>query len=496
MSAVDEKVDPIDKTPPVVHLHIGGERLTTGSGGYHDRINPSTGQVDARVPLAGADEVDRAVRVAHEAFQTWRRTSGAERRRLLLRLADLIEANAAEFTRRNALDNGMPYHQPPELSVGVTLEWIRYYAGWADKLSSDVVGSFREDGEFSYTVAQPYGVIGVIITWNGPLGSYGMKLPPALAAGNTVVVKPSELVPFSGELLADLVEQAGFPPGVINILPGSPDAGQALVEHPLVQKISFTGGPATGKKILATCAESFTPVVLELGGKSANLVFEDADLDAAAAHGAIMSVGVLAGQGCVFPTRMLVQRSVYEDMVAKVKAIAESFEVGDPFDPQTLSGPLINSAAVERVLGMITRAKEDGARLVTGGARLGGELADGYFMAPTVFADVDPNSELGQNEVFGPVLAMIPFDTEEEAIQIANGTPYTLGAYIQTRDVARAHRVAEELAAGEISINGASIVVHANSPFGGFGGVSGVGKEGGRQGIEEFLKVKRVGVAP
>jgi len=480
-----------DRSAPAVTLRIGAERVTAGSGGVYAHINPATGRSDGDVPLAGPPEVDRAVQVAQEAFQAWRLTPPSERRRLLVRLADLIEENSAEFARRGTLDNGTPSAVVAGM-VATSVEWTRYYAGWADKLSGEVTANLATDGHFSYTLAQPYGVIGIIITWNGPLISLAMKIPAAVAAGNTVVVKPSELTPYSGELFADLVEQAGFPAGVVNILPGDPAAGAALVEHPLVKKVTFTGGPSTAKKILASCAEQMKPAVLELGGKSANIVFADADLDLACGHGTLMSVGVLSGQGCAFPTRMLVQDSIYDEVVSRVAQIAKSFTVGDPFDPGVTAGPVVNKAALDRILGMIEQAKLDGARLVAGGARLEGELADGYFIEPTVFADVDPQSTLAQTEVFGPVLSIIPFSTEEEAVAIANSTSYGLSAYISTKDLRRALRVSEELVAGEVMVNGTANLA-ASRPFGGFG-ISGMGKEGGREGLEEFLRIKGVGI--
>ena len=481
----------VDRTPPPVHLRIGDKRLTSGSGGVHGHMNPCTGKVDASVPLAGKAEVDQAVEVAHEAFQSWRRTRPAERRRMLLRLAESIEANAREFARLGTIDNGMQNGAGGMMSFSA--EWTRYYAGWCDKLSSEVVGSLADSNVLSYTIAQPYGVIGAIITWNAPLLSLAMKLPAALAAGNTAVVKPSELTPFTGELFMDLVQDAGFPPGVVNLLPGSVAAGEALVTHPLVKKVSFTGGPATARRILQACADSMKPVVLELGGKSANIIFEDADLDASVPLGTIMSCGLMAGQSCNFGTRMLVQRPVYEDVVGRVKGVAESFVIGDPFTPGVIAGPVINEAALHRILGVFERARADGARVVTGGNRLGGDLADGYFIEPTVFADVDPDSELAQSEVFGPVLAITPFDSEQDAIDIANNSQYGLSGYVQTADLRRALRVAEELVCGEVLINGAPNLM-INRPYGGVG-VSGAGKEGGRQGIEEFLRVKGVGIA-
>jgi aldehyde dehydrogenase (NAD+) len=482
----------ISRTPPAVHLHIGADRLAEGGGGTYDHVNPATGEVDATIPLAGADDVDRAVAVAHTAFETWKRTPPAERRRLLHRLADLIEENGPEFARRGTLDNGTPIAITPNF-VPLSAEWTRYYAGWADKITSDVTASFRDDGELGFTVAQPYGVVGIIITWNGPLISLAMKIPAALAAGNTVVVKPSELTPFTGELFAELVADAGFPPGVVNIVPGAPGAGSALVAHSLVKKVSFTGGAVTARRILQTCAEHMKPSVMELGGKSANIICADADLDAACLHGTFLSVATLSGQGCAFPTRMLAHESIYADVIERVATTAKSIPVGDPFDPATISGPVVNAAALDRILGVIEQAVGDGARLVAGGGRLNGPLANGYFIEPTVFADVDPRSQLAQNEVFGPVLAVIPFTSDDEAIAIANDTEYGLSAYVQTRDLKRAHRMADELVAGEVLINGArNLAIHR--PFGGFGR-SGFGKEGGRAGIEEYLRIKSVGIA-
>jgi aldehyde dehydrogenase (NAD+) len=480
-------------TRPAVHLHIAGERFASGSGGIHDHIDPSTGQVDAKIPLAGPGEVDRAAKVADAAFRDWRRTPPEERRRLLLRLADLIDANAEEFGRRGTMDNGTPAAVVGGMTTSAA-EWTRYYAGWTDKIAGELSSGFGSGvGELNYTLLEPYGVVGIIITWNGPLISLAMKIPAALAAGCTVVCKPSELTPFSAELFMDLIEKAGFPTGVCSILPGDPSAGEALVLHPKVRKLSFTGGPATASKILHACADTMKPATLELGGKSANIVFDDADLDAACGLGAMMSVGILSGQGCAFPTRMLVQRPVYEDTIARVAMVAKGIPVGDPWDPSVMAGPVINEAALERILGMIERAKRDGARLITGGSRIGGELAGGYFIEPTVFADVDPDSELAQNEVFGPVLAMTAFDSDEEAISIANHTRYGLSGYIQTQNLSRGLRVAEELVTGEVLINGAANL-RVQRPFGGIG-ISGMGKEGGRLGVEEFLRVKSVGIA-
>jgi aldehyde dehydrogenase (NAD+) len=489
-----ERGDVTDTTTrPPVHLHVAGGRTDQGSGGVHEHIDPSTGQVDATIPLAGPREVDRAVQAADTAFRDWRRTPPDERRRLLLRLADLIEDNAEEFGVRGTMDNGTPAAVVGGMTASA-VEWTRYYAGWTDKLSGELSSSFASGvGELNYTLLEPYGVVGIIITWNGPLISLAMKIPPALAAGCTVVCKPSELTPFSAELFMDMIDQAGFPVGVCSILPGDPAAGEALVLHPKVRKVSFTGGPVTASKILHACADLVKPATLELGGKSANIVFDDADLDTACGLGAMMSVGVLSGQGCAFPTRMLVQRTVYEEVIARVASVAKGIPVGDPWDPTVLAGPVVNRAALQRIIGMIERAQNDGARLVTGGTRLGGKLAGSYFIEPTVFADVDPDSELAQNEVFGPVLAITAFDSDDDAVRIANNTRYGLSGYIQTTNLSRGLRVAEELVTGEVLINGAANL-RVQRPFGGIG-ISGMGKEGGKLGVEEFLRVKSVGIA-
>jgi aldehyde dehydrogenase (NAD+) len=480
----------LDRSRPTVRLRIGNELLTEGSGGGFSHVDPTTGMPDREIPMAGPAEIDRAVAVADEAFLLWRDTRPAERRRLLLRLADLIEASRDEFIRRAVLDNGTPIKTAGELS-SIAPEWMRYYAGAADKLQGRVASSFGPDGEFSYELRQPYGVIGVIITWNAPLNSIAMKVPAALAAGNTVVIKPSEFTPFAADLFGALADEAGFPKGVINVLPGTAEAGARLVEHPAVKKISFTGGPVTAKLILKACAEQMKPAVLELGGKSANLIFEDADIEAAVRWGTSRAVGTLAGQTCASPARMLVHRDIYDDVLDRVVEVASSVIIGDPFNPVTDVGPVITEAAVNRISKMVQRASQAGARVALGGHRpVGSGLAGGYYVTPTVLADVDPGSEIAQTEVFGPVLSVIPFDTEEQAIAIANGTPYGLASYIQTNDLRRAHRVAERLTAGVTLINGAASMM-PNRAYGGLG-LSGYGREGGPEGLSEFLRTKTV----
>ena len=375
------------------------------------------------------------------------------------------------------------------------VDYARYYAGWADKVEGRVTSSPAHGRELAYTVPEPYGVVGIVITWNGPLVSVGMKVMPALAAGNTVVVKPSELTPYALEHFMAIVREAGIPPGVVNVVAGTAEAGDALVRHPLVQKVSFTGGPATARTILAACAETLKPAVLELGGKSAGLVFPDADLDAVAFIATASVHQTLAGQGCALGTRLVVHDSVYDELAEKVVTFTRDITLGDPFDPATGMGPVVTRGAQERILGMVERARKDGtAKLLAGGGAPGGDLAAGFYVEPTVFGDVDPASELGQVEVFGPVLSLMRFTSEDEALQIANGTSYGLASYVWTNDMARVNRLVPRLESGGVYVNGATPVTGCELPFGGTG-ISGFGREGGLEGLLEFVRTKAVAIA-
>lgn len=482
----------VERSVPVVHLHIGGAAQATGSAGVHQHVYPATGEIQGTVPLAGPDDVDAAVQAAHAAFPGWRAWRPADRSRVLRRLGELMERDAAEIARLSVLDNGMAASMSQPL-VAIMASWTGYYAGWADKVEGRVTSFPANQRELAYSMPEPYGVVGIILTWNGPVVSVGMKLIPALAAGNTVVMKPSELTPYATEHLMSLVKEAGIPDGVVNLVLGGPQTGDALVRHPLVQKVSFTGGPATARKILAACADSLKPAVLELGGKSANVLFPDADLDTAVAVNAFSVLGTLAGQGCAIPSRMIVHDEIYDDVVERVLAIVAGMQCGDPFDPATVIGPVVSRDAQQRVLAMIERAQADGAKLLTGGG-VPGHLATGYFVEPTVFGDVDPASELGQVEVFGPVLSLMRFGSEEQAIEIANSTEYGLASYVYTSDIGRVKRMVTALRAGGVYVNGASPVVGCELAFGGVG-ISGFGREGGEEGLFEFLRTKAVGIA-
>ncbi|MFC5747885.1 aldehyde dehydrogenase family protein [Actinomadura rugatobispora] len=477
---------------PRPRLIIGGEDVLDASGGVHEHVNPATGEVQAAVPLAGAGEVDRAVAAARRAFEeVWGPMRPAERRRLLTRFAGLIREHIEEFAAICPLENGVCIGGWAENVGPHVAEWTEYYAGWADKIEGGVSAAYSPNEFVEYTVAEPYGVIGHIITWNSPALSLAMKVPPSLAAGNTVVIKPAESTPFSALLFTELARQAGIPDGVINVVTGLGEAGQALVTHPGIDKISFTGGPVTARHIMAAAAASLKPVLFELGGKSANLLFADADLDAVGPYCAAFAMSN-SGQGCALPTRLLVQRPIYDEVIERVVGTVKALPVGDPLDPATYIGPLIDATARDRVQDMIEKAVADKAgRLVHGGERI---EADGYFVAPTVFADVDNRSDLAQKEVFGPVLAITPFDTEDEGVALANDSEYGLSAYIQSPNVDRINRLVPRLKAGTVFVNpGPNPITCAGTPFGGVG-ISGFGREGGKAGLDEFIHVKGVGV--
>lgn len=463
--------------------------LTTG-GGYH-HVYAGDGSLTATVALGGASEIDQAVCSARLALPAWRAMRADRRRDLLLAVSGRILAEAERLGMLQSIENATP-QQVAAVLPQVAADCFTYNAGWIDKIGGTVIPNWSTPG-FDYSLDEPYGVVGIIIPWNSPLVSFGQLLAPAVAAGNTVVVKPSELAPFTSLRLAELVLEAGFPPGTVNVVPGGAAAGEALVRHPSVDKIHFTGSCATGRKVLAGASHNLTPVGLELGGKSALLVFGDADLGAAAQHAAA-SAAVLSGQGCTNGTRVLVESAVYDRFASLVKGFMRRIRLGDPFDRATGMGPVITEESCHRILGITERAQRGGeGRLLAGGNRLGGELSSGFFIAPTLFGDVDPASPLAQEEIFGPVISMMRFESERHAIDLANGTPYGLAAYVYCGDGDRARGVAGELEAGSIWINGWG----ASSPSMPFGGVkqSGYGRVGGRDGIREFTRPKNIWIA-
>jgi aldehyde dehydrogenase (NAD+) len=465
-------------------FQIGGRTVSAASGGEMEHLNPATGKVTASFPLAGRAELDEAVSVARDRLGEWARTPGEQRAATLRAIAAELRKDKTDFNRLTTIESGIPSAFAGFLADG-SAGWFDYYAGWADRLNGEQIPLA---GMLDYTVCEPFGVVALVLTWNSPIASIGMKAAAALGAGCTVILKPPELAPFTSFKFASICERAGLPPGVLTVLPGTGELGESLVSHPGVDKVSFTGGPETARHVQAAAAKSLTPLLLELGGKSANLVFEDCDIDraiTATATGIVM----LSGQVCVAPSRVLVQRSIQDRVVSGVVERLKTIPIGDPTDPATLMGPVISAAAVSRVAQHVQSAADrgDGQRAY-GGNQIEG---DGYYIEPAVFTEVDNSSPLAQQELFGPVLAVTPFDTDEEAVALANDTAYGLAAYVHTSNLARAIQLASRLDAGSVSINGPLPASTPAAPFGGFK-QSGYGKEGGLQGILEFCRTKNV----
>jgi aldehyde dehydrogenase (NAD+) len=464
-------------------IFVSGQWRSAGSGGIREHVDPATGQVQQAFALAGEAEVAEAIDGARAALPGWRRWTVDQRRTALARLGELIRAQAGDLATINALEVGTP----ARLSYSrytASPTFFDYYAGWLDKATGDTA---RMPGALDLTLLEPVGVVGAILTWNHPLANIQTTVAPALAAGCCVVVKPPEQAPFAALRFARLCAEAGLPPGVLSVLPGGPAVGAAIVRHPGVDKVAFVGGVGTARRIQAAAAETVKPLLLELGGKSASLVFPDADLDRAVRFAMLITANT--GQGCTIPTRMLVHQDVYDDVVQRLVKAAAAVPVGDPFDPATEMGPLIDAAAQARVLGVIERAVAQGA----GRLALGGRALDrcGFFVEATIFTDVDPGSELASEEIFGPVLSVMRFRDESQAVELANAGRYGLAGYVHTRDVDRALRLASALEAGNVGINGAGAPAGAFAPFGGVK-QSGYGKVGGLAGLLEFTRLKNV----
>ena len=469
---------------------IGGERVTPKSGEYFESTNPATRQPLYRAARGNAADIDRAVAAAKAAFEDsrWRDLSQTRRGHLLRRLGDLIGENAEELARMEVLDNGKLLREMRGQLASLP-EYYYYYAGLADKIQGDVVPT-SDRKVLNYTSREPLGVVGAITPWNSPLTLTTSKLAPALCVGNTVVIKPSEYTSRSALRLAELTVEAGFPAGAVNVVTGfGAEAGQALVDHPDLAKISFTGSTATGARIAAATASRFIGSTLELGGKSPNIVFDDADV-ANASMGVVAGIFAAAGQTCIAGSRVFAHRAVYDELLERVAERAKTIRIGDPLDDATELGPLAFADQRDKVAGYVDLGRSEGARVVTGGNACDGGGLGGYFYEPTVLVDVDNDMRVVREEIFGPVAAIMPFETEEEVTRLANDTEYGLAAGVWTTNLSRAHRMASRLEAGTVWVN-TYRAMSPMSPRQGFKS-SGVGIEHGTETIKEYTRLKSV----
>jgi aldehyde dehydrogenase (NAD+) len=470
-------------------IFIGNEAVRAADQERFAAINPFTREEWASVPQASAEQVAAAIAAARHSFETvWSKTTGVVRAKLLNTLADLLQANAEKMAVMESTDNGKIIRET-HAQMHFAARNYRFFAGCADKIFGDTIPLDQPD-VFDFTRREPLGVAVLITAWNSPMGLLANKLAPALAAGNCVVIKPSEHASVTTLEFAELVRQAGFPPGVVNVVTGDHRTGQALLAGGGIDRVSFTGSPNVGRQIAAQAGRLLVPVTLELGGKSPNIIFEDADLDRAVV-GALAGIFGATGQTCIAGSRLLVQRSVYGQVAERLVARARQIRLGNPLDKATEMGTVANEPQFSRILNAIEDARKEGARLATGGKPAAGDdLGEGLFIEPTIFTEVDNKMEIAQEEVFGPVLSIIPFDTEEQAIAIGNDTRYGLAAGIWTTNLSRALRVSRAIQAGSVWVN-TYRASSAMAPFGGFK-ESGFGKERGVMALEEFLRTKNV----
>ena len=473
-------------------LLIDGKWVDSVSGKTFETLNPATEEVLCRVAEGGKEDVDKAVKAARRAFETgpWRKMSTAERARLMLRLADLIEKHADELAQIETLDNGKPITESRYVDVPQTVETFRYYAGWATKLEGETINA--NTNFFTYTLREPVGVVGQIIPWNFPMLMLAWKWGPALAAGNCVVLKPAEQTPLSALRIGELALEAGFPDGVINIVTGfgADSAGEAISHHMDIDKVAFTGEDKTGKLIVQASTTNLKRVSLELGGKAPNIVFADADIDAAV-KGAITGIFFNQGQVCCAGSRLFLEKNIHDEFMTKLTERIGKMRQGEGMDEKTHIGPQVSKEQQERILNYIGIAKGEGAKLACGG-EAPAELKKGYFVKPTVFTGVNNDMRIAQEEVFGPVLAVIPFGTMDEVAEQANKTTFGLSGAVWTRDVKKAHKFASHIKAGTIWVNCYNVFDPA-VPFGGYK-MSGYGREHGKHSIELYTNIKSVWV--
>jgi aldehyde dehydrogenase (NAD+) len=480
----------VDQKADLKHyeLFIGGKHVAPACGEYSIDLDPATEQPIAEVAQGGKADVDQAVIAARAALKVWGGMRAAERGRILQRAASVLEQHQEELIEIESLDAGKPLAAVRRQDMAAVIDTLRYYAGWCDKITGQVIPA-RPDA-LTYTVREPVGVVGAIVPWNFPLMIGMWKIAPALACGCTVVVKPAELTPLSMLRVAELFLEAGLPPGVLNVVTGKGSVvGEAMVHHPGIDKITFTGSPKVGRGIMQGAASNFKKVTLELGGKSANVIFADANLERAS-RAAASGIFFNAGQVCSAGSRVLVQRSVYDEVVQRLAERAKAIQVGDPTHPKTTMGPVISAGQMKTVLDYIKIGKQEGASIVTGGERVGDQ---GYFIEPTVFANVAHEMRISQEEIFGPVLSVIPFEDEADALRMANGTAYSLAAGVWSADIGRVHRVAAGLRAGTVWINTYGYT-DVRLPWGG-SGESGLGREHGDAAIENFTEPKAIWLA-
>jgi len=469
-------------------LLINGEFVPPSGGEYSTNLDPATENPIARVAQGTPADVDRAVQAAGAALKPWNAIRAAERGRILMKLADLLRENQEELAALESLDAGKPIAGVQRQDVPAAIDTLAYYAGWCDKINGQVVPA-RPDA-LTYTVREPVGVVAAIVPWNFPLMIGMWKIAPALACGCTLIVKPAEITPLSALMVGRLALEAGVPPGVLNIVTGKGSVvGDSLVAHPGVDKVTFTGSPSVGRGILQGAAGNFKRVTLELGGKSANVIFADGNIDSAV-RAAASGIFFNAGQVCSAGSRILAQRAVYDEVVERLAQRAQTIKLGDPSKRETNMGPLISAKQMKSVLDYVDIGKEEGASLVAGGKRVGER---GYFVEPTVFANVEHEMRISQEEIFGPVASVIPFDDEADALRIANGTAYSLAAGVWSADIGRVHRMAAELKAGTVWVNTYGFT-DVRLPWGG-GGDSGFGREHGDVAIENFTEPKAVWIA-